>query len=216
MVKKKSNQLSNLHRNRSRFRIALSVTLVVLIIASIGAFEYLTEPHSQIPLFELKPIPQGGDFGINTNITTFPTEFNVSSPNYSTVLEMLQAPPASVIAPGLSIENSLAVSHLNISVKSPYTAVTFYVQGAMLTIGNYSTQTYHFFYNGHGTAWGITFVIDGNTIGNYDATGQNYTATYNVTVVPVLHIGLFHFKQNPIVLSLTTEYLWFHIANTTV
>lgn len=183
-----------------------------IFVISVLSFEYQTEPSSPITRFRLKPYSTGGNFGLNPNLYTFPAQYNISTPSYSATLEMLQAPPSNEIVPGYTLLNSVALSYLNSTAKFPYSAVSFYVQNAKLAIGNYSTKMYHYFGNGPGTARGITFEIDGNNIINYDTAGQNYTATYCVTVVPVLYIGLLHFNESPVTLNLSTGYLWFHIA----
>lgn len=191
-------------------RLVIAVVVALAIILSGLSYEILTVPSSDINATPLKPVILGG-YGFSYNGTTYPNSSFVSGNSFSADFEMIQGIPV-VLLPGTEMFSGVAISALNASAKHPYTSVTFSVLAGKLTIGNYSTTTYNF---GNGFATSLLFHIDTSVLVQYDTEGANYTATYAITVLPVLHYGIFYFKQKPVTLTLFTVYPWFHVAKPT-
>ena len=193
---------------REHPRLFAFLTVVALIGVSVLAFEEVTQPPSQIPVYSELPYNAGNPGFVGYNGSTHPHQVNVSAQSYAATFEMEPTIPL-VIYPG-SFETGFGMSVLNDSVNWPYSGISFYVVSASVTIENYTMDRYYFTGGGRNESLGLMF-SGGATITLFDKAGKNYTGFYSVTVVPVLHFGILYFKQPPETLMFHTNYPWYHV-----
>lgn len=195
----------------TRHKVVITAIMVaLLIILSFVIYDAVTTPPSQVPVYSMTPQKLGSS-GFTYNGTTYPYVINETKPSFFVSFELMQSVPI-VVKPGYFAKGGVGLSILNDSVSSPLSVVTFFVNSANLTIGNYTTNSYHLTGNGFGQPLGISFTIDGSAILEYDQSNSNYTGLFTVTLTPVLHYGLLYFAQKVITLNFQTQYPWAHIS----
>lgn len=123
-------------------KVITAIIVALLIILSFVIYDAVTTPPSQVPVYSM--IPQKlGYFDAPYNFTTHPHVINETRPSFFVSFEMMQGIPIAV-KPGYCAKSGFGLSISNDSVRSPWSGVTFYVNRANLTIGNYTTNRYYF------------------------------------------------------------------------
>ncbi|MGC8516239.1 MAG: hypothetical protein ACP5OC_08945, partial [Thermoplasmata archaeon] len=153
------------------------------------------------------------DYGafLGNNNTTYPAELNVTDHNFIAVFDLMPGGPE-VIEPGYTTHVYLGISVFSESVHGPFSGVKFNIENANFSIGSYDISSYSsisYLHQGANETLWLSFQA---TIQTPNLEGQNYSAFYNVTVVPVLLFGPFQFNQPILNLSSGTVHPWFHIA----
>ncbi len=212
-----SKSVKNFVYHLRKHYIVTSVALIITIcFISALIYEDTTRAPSELNIpYAFAPVNDhnsGYDtFGFNG--TTYPVKFNETGTGFAAVFEMMQGPPATLTSAGFNIL-AFGISIVCKTVSSPYSNVTFYVSGASLTIGNYTTGNYAMQETVKG---GIFFIFQPEPFGNYDPitcvdkVGMNYTAQYSVTIVPILHFSFIHYELKSFTLNYETTYPWYHI-----
>lgn len=185
-----------------------SVFIFLVLVSSIVIFENFTNPSSQVPDYKIKSVPYG-TLG-STNGTTFPENFNETSDGFRVVFEILPGPPLAVI-PGLSTSLFFRISYFNLTGIPFYTSATFQITNANFTIGSYTMRSWSTgCYYDNTSLFYVNFKL-GPSITSYDLEGQNYSGEGNITVVPIIHFGIFHIAKTPFILHFNTPYPWYYI-----
>ncbi len=193
-----------------RHKIVITTfTVAMIVFLSFVLYDTITTPPSQVPVYSMNPLNLGG-YGFTYNGTTYPHKMNESRSSFAVTFELMHGIPL-VLLPGYIEHDGVVISILSDRVISPYSDVTFFVSSANLTIGNYTSNTYELSSSNSNSPLTIGFTIDGTSILQHDHPNLSYTGKFVVTLIPVLHYGMFYFIQNEITLNYTTQHPWIFI-----
>ena len=188
----------------------MAMFAVVGLISSVIGRQLVSNEHSlTVPSGRISPSNYGSFLGINN--TTYPNELNVTSQNFVADFYLMPGGPG-VIEPGYTSHVYLGISVCKKSISEPYTGIKFSIENANFSIGSYDISQYSsvsYLYHGDNESLWLSFQV---TIQNPNLEGQNYSAFYNVTILPILFFGPFQLNQPTFTLSSGTVYPWFHIA----
>ncbi len=176
-------------------------------------FEYLTEFPSQIPVYRIMSA-QHGPLGSSNSTYTIPQVINESGNGFSVEFEILVGPTL-VIQPGYSTCVWLGIAATDETVSSLYTGVKFHIIGSIYKIGNYTMYSPDFHHLDNSPILFLMFKI-GPSVTSYDKEGHNYSGNGTTDIMPVIHLGPFHFAQSPLAISFKTPYPWYYIQRVVV
>ncbi len=191
---------------RKHSKIVFAIIIVIVFFSSTVLFEVFTNPSSQILDYKIKPVSYDSSA---LNNKTDPECFNETGDGFRATFEILPGEPLSIL-PGLNTNVFFGISYFNLTDSPPYIYTTFHITHANFSIGNYSTNSWSLnYYDDLPTLW-IHFNL-GPSITLYDQEGKNYSGEGNITIVPVIHFGVFHVGKAPIVIHFNTPYPWYYI-----
>ncbi len=189
--------------------VITSIAVVIIFFLFFVLYDAATTPPSQVSVYKMKPTNLGGPSFIY-NGTSYPYIVNVTGSSFTATFEAMHAIQI-FLEPGQCGSDGFEISLLSDKAINPYSNVTFFVSSANLTIGNYTTDLYHFSCGGTKYPLGIVFAINGTHIIQYDQPNLSYHGKFSVTLTPVLHYGVFYFIQNEITINYTTQHPWIYI-----
>ncbi len=201
---------------------ALAIALVVIAVASsITGWEYLTSPAMQIPSGNIPPVPKYvvDLMGVSAlyNQTLYPQEFNESGKSFNAAFQVMQYLP-NILTQGGALTVGFVITVPDSTVSSPYSSVQFIVANANFSVGRYVMNSYALSYINYGVSptvvtISVAFNMAYYALTNVEPANRSYPAYYNVTILPVLYFGPFHFTETPLTIRSGTMRPWFYIEH---
>lgn len=183
----------------------LIVTILVaatVIFSVVIAEEELTRPPVEV--LEHKMVSLAYSYWPYSNGTVSPVYFNETGNGFKVTIEARAGAPTVILGSSTQLYSTIAYYHKHMTF--PYTNVTFQISKANFSVSNYKMNMWNFFvYRNY--AW-LNFCVGRGVMVLHNR--EFYSGIGNVTIVPVVYAGPFHFGEHPFNIRFSTPPSWYN------